>query len=781
MSDSAAAKLDPFDAIWAKSGEPGKSGESLAAHTGHVLANLASRRDRYPALYQHGGRPDLFDLAAWSVILHDLGKCAPGFQSMLRGGPRYEHRHEVLSLVAVGLLDVDDETRGLIAAGVATHHKDASVVRELYPFGSSDRTALLAEMSTAHEAALEGWMSGWGAQALLKLGFAALPPRQVKPKKAAFGEAFRVLQLLTERLDAEPATSPLSIAARSVRGLVVLADHAGSAHERLTDAPCLNSVAAFQQAARARLDRGLEPHQLEASRTLGHGLLVAPTGSGKTEAAFLWAAHQRDAGPGHPPVFYVLPYRASLNAMRARVPDYGVPETSVVLQHSTAAAALYGYLMEKPQGYAPNVAAKLAGLEKNLGKLMTAAVRILTPYQLLRAFFGLRGHEAVLTDASGGVVILDELHAYDLDRLALILMAMRHLARDCGARVLSMSATFPAVLREAITSALGGNITTITATPATQAAFVRHRLQITEGDLLSEATLAEVTRRFGEGEAVLVVASTVARAQAFYDRGCAVLGKAGVRLLHGRFTGRDRGAKERELGERVGTRRRAGHAQANEGTLLVATQVVEVSLDVDFDVLFTDPAPIEALLQRFGRVNRGRRGGLRDVIVHTEHPKEAARIYREDIIGAALAVLRPEAGKPIQESDVQRWVDACYEPIAVAWRAQLDKLMADAETTVLEANHPLSSHPELADLFDSLFDGAEVIPSAFAAEYETLLTTGPLEATMLRVPVSRGQRMMLQKKGLLERRGTGAQSFEVAKVRYDTERGLDLGVPDTES
>ncbi len=776
---------DALAHVWAKSAERGRpAGEALAAHTGHVLESLRRRRERYPELARHCDRADLFDVAAWAVLLHDLGKCAPGFQAMVRGGSRYDHRHEVLSLVVVGRLDVDGATRGLVAAGVGTHHKDASRIRERYPFGSADRDALLDELSPGDEAAWEAWLGGAGAPSLSKLGFAPLPRRRPLGKRDALVAAMGALQELVDSLvDGGDATSRLALAARAVRGLVVLADHAGSAHERLTAAPSLDSVAAFRDAAASSLERGLEPHQEAAARIDGHALLVAPTGSGKTEAALLWAARQRETRSGKPALFYVLPYRASLNAMRERIPRYGVADGSVVLQHSASAAALYGYLLDKPDGYTPSVAARIALHERNLATLMTAPVRVLTPYQLLRAFFGLPGHEAVLTDAAGGVFVLDELHAYDIPRLALILAGVRHLARDLGARVLAMSATLPSVLRAALAEVLGGSPVSIVADRATQERFARHTLRVAERDLISEESLADVERRFRAGEAVLVVATTVARAQSFFDAACARLGTDGISLLHGRFTGRDRGEKERRLAARVGTRTRAasGNQGGSQGTLLVATQVVEVSLDVDFDVLFSDPAPIEALLQRFGRVNRGRRGGLRDVVVHTHHPDDAARVYAPPVIAAALDVLRPHGDHDVQEWDVQDWVDAAYAPMAAAWKLELRDRMAAAEDGVIRINLPLESHPELARQFDELFDGSEVVPGGLADEHERLLLERPLEAMVLRVPISNGQRMMLRKKGLLERRQVGTSSFDVARVPYDSIRGLDLTARDDEA
>ena len=132
--------------------------------------------------------------------------------------------------------------------------------------------------------------------------------------------------------------------------------------------------------------------------------------------------------------------------MRLRITErYGVPEGAIVLQHAKATSDLYSFLTSN-KGYTGDEAVRAARHEQNLGRLITAPVRVLTPYQFLKAVFGLRGHEAVLTDAAGGLFILDELHAYDVQRLSLILAVIYRLANHLGARFLAMSATFPKVL-----------------------------------------------------------------------------------------------------------------------------------------------------------------------------------------------------------------------------------------------------------------------------------------------------------------------------------------------
>jgi CRISPR-associated endonuclease/helicase Cas3 len=753
---------DALAHIWAKSAAvPEEQGELLSLHTGWVLEELHLWRRRLANLATYS-RADIWDVAAWACLLHDTGKVAAGFQRMLRpDGRTFDHRHEVLSLVTVGWLDVSDDVRALVAAGVATHHKDWNQIWALYS-DIGERNRLLAEMSVEDERALRRWLSGEGAPNMEECGFARLPGLRDISAAEAMQHAFRCLRHLTEILEEENAVSRPNLAARASRGLILLADHAGSAHERLREPPALADAGAFRRAVPFLQDE-LPHHQDIAARSVGHCLLTAPTGSGKTEAALLWAAHQRATSGTPRTIFYVLPYRSSLNAMHARMQNkYGLHDNEVVLQHSSATTALYRRLLDE-KTYTSKQAESTARRNRALGKLMTAPVRILTPYQLLRGFFGLKGHEAILTDATEGVFILDELHAYDAERLALLLAAVEHLAKDLGASFMAMSATFPDVLCTLLADAVGP-VSLIEADQRTKDLARRHVLHLVDRDLLAAETVNEITRRFASGEAVLVVTTTVARAQEIYDLLKTRVPEGTISLLHGRFTGDDRATKEVHLMRRVANGRHRGDAS---GTILVATQVVEVSLDVDFDVLFSDPAPIEPLVQRFGRVNRARRPRLSDVIVHTSIPDASSHIYASATVESALKALRPCAGSPIDEDMVQAWVDAAYEPVRRQFIAHIRRMMREYRTSVIEANRPLESHDDLRSMFDKQFDGSEVVPMSLREEYERRQEEEPLLAPGLCVPISQGQWFKLRSSQRLV-------DSVFADCPYDSDRGLDL-------
>jgi CRISPR-associated endonuclease/helicase Cas3 len=438
----------------------------------------------------------------------------------------------------------------------------------------------------------------------------------------------------------------------------------------------------------------------------------------------------------------------------------------VVLQHAKATADLYTRLTRE-EGYTPERALKAARHEQNLGRLMTAPVRVLTPYQLLRAFFGLRGHEAVLTDAAGGLFVLDELHAYDVTRLSIILAAVQHLSQDLGAHFFAMSATFPNVLKTVWVESLSGVPLEIHADNETLKQFRRHTLHVLETDLTADVVLERIVSRYQQGEAVLVIATTVGRALKLFQTLRARVGNDAVWLLHSRFTAADRAEKEHLLGSRVGTGLRV---QGEPGTILVATQVVEVSLDVDFDVLFTDPAPLEALVQRFGRINRARRASARDVFVSSVLSDETQWVYDPQNVQRSVNILRPWSGQMIEENIVQLWVDAAYEPVAEGWLTEVRRGVRNILEGVVQTNRPLSSHPELEQAFERLFDGCEVVPKSFESEYRRRLSDEPLSAALLRVPISEGQRQRLRRAGLLD--------GEIARLPYSQTMGLDLSFRD---
>lgn len=776
-------------------------GETLAEHTWEVLKKLAELRALRPTLPALADVPRLWHCLFWACFLHDFGKVARGFQARLNGGPPWRHRHEVLSLafldwIAPGL--AGDEQTWVLAA-IASHHRDAEDIARLYPDLEDDPLApLLAEVDADAVTALWRWVDECAAAWRDALGFDAgevgtipLPPlasavEMVMAQGVRRARAW--LYRYSDWIDDLPrAADRVRVLGVILRGITTSADHMASAHLARVPPPVQESwedLAARILAPLRAQDPSIEPyaHQRASAAAAGRSaLLIAPTGSGKTEAALYWAL-----GDGKTPLtrlFYALPYQASMNAMfdRLRDPDRGFGPQAVGLQHGRALQALHARLLQSEEGVV--AAAAAARWERNLNTLHARPVKVFSPYQMLKALFQLRGFEAILTDYAGGAFVLDEIHAYDPERLALILALIAHLRVWYGARFLVMSATFPEIIRQRLIEALGTHHT-ITAGPTLFARFRRHRLHILAGELTADG-VDRIVKDVRGGKQVLVCANTVRRAQEMHT----ALQRAGlpahqVLLLHSRYTFGDRNHREISIRSRCGA---DVPLDQRAPLALVATQVVEVSLDIDLDTIYSDPAPLEALLQRFGRVNRRGRKGICPVHVFRE-PADGQGVYgrRDDreqagrIVQVTLAELEQHDGAIIDEAETGVWLDAIYaDPILRAqWNAAYERV-ADQAALILRDLRPFTSDPRREDEFEQLFDGVEVIPRCFEQQYLDHLTKDEfIEASNYLVSISKQKFVILRRQGKVRPAiYEGSRRAWVVDLDYDTELGLHFDAP----
>ncbi|KJE20495.1 CRISPR-associated helicase, Cas3 family [Frankia torreyi] len=437
----------------------------------------------------------------------------------------------------------------------------------------------------------------------------------------------------------------------------------------------------FGKAARAA-----QSAAVELARDMpGAGLLIleAPMGEGKTEAAFA-AAEVLAAKVGADGVYVGMPTQATSDPMFSRVRAWLAAvdvEVPIGLLHGRARfnpewAALrsqisfagvhddlddfgmtddygmgdafglgdeFGVDGEGRAGAAARSEAPPAGPAAAADWFLGAKRGLLAPVtvgtvdQLLHA--ATRTKHVMLRHAglAGRVVILDEVHAYDVYMAQFLFEALRWLA-DSGVPVIVLSATLPPALREQLARAyLQGALQcrdvdlaalpTPDGYPSTTAVFTRggepdfagvsaqpwrpstpvNVRILDEDDAFDPRTVAAaVTRAVGDGGCALVVCNTVRRAQDVYAELAAAFG-ADVVLLHSRFTAAERAHRTAEVVDRLGPPGRTGAAARPRRLVVVATQVAEQSFDVDVDVLITDLAPVDLLLQRVGRLHRHER------------------------------------------------------------------------------------------------------------------------------------------------------------------------------
>lgn len=766
--------------IWAKSSRNGEPGESLARHSVSVARALNQLATRSPSLGELVEEPRLWHRAFWACWLHDLGKAARAFQRYLRAESRpWDHRHEVLSLAFLGWVSPpESEDFAWIAAAIASHHRDAPlIVGERYnPLNRIEDLALdgmVAELEEDCILAMAAWLRetapAWlRGSTLSRLGVQPASCVPEHPDVQQFRReapqhiliALMAYRQLWERHRANLGDSAEKRQGVLLRGLVTLSDHLASAHAPALERLRLPDPAELLERAGAGADP--RSHQRSASQVNGSLLLAAPTGSGKTEAALMWARQQRNAHMGESRLIYLLPYQASANAMRERLTRQ--LQCAVGLLHGRSVQVLYRELTER--GCDGREAEREARRAANLTRLHQPPVWVTTPYQLLRAAYRLRGYETVWATLGNSLIVLDEPHAYEPQRLGLILGLLAALVERWGVRVCAMTATLPSWLKRLLEESL--QCTTLPIDRELFAAFRRHQLRVLDGEITSFDILDRICRDARAGTSVLVSVNTVRRAQhvwaALRDR----LGNERVKLLHSRFTSRDRLDLEQTI---LGSLR--AEAEKSSAMVLVATQVVEVSLDLDFDTIYTEPAPLEALAQRFGRVNRrGKKGANGIVPVHVvDTPIDGQGVYDARLVARTLALLKREDGGTIDEAMLTDWLDQVYgEDLAAEWASLVQHHRDEFERACIHPLRAFESDDALESAFERLFDATEVLPRGLLEEYRQLSEVSILEAQALLVPLAQRQVWWLEER--IER--DPHLGVFVVDLPYDPTIGLQL-------
>lgn len=386
--------------------------------------------------------------------------------------------------------------------------------------------------------------------------------------------------------------------------------------------------------------RPLQDAAIEITNTLTPPCLVmveASMGEGKTEAALFLADHlQHQTGIGG---FYIgLPTQATSNAMFERVRDFlkgRYTDTVINLTLSHAAAALKGTYQD--------TVCRLDQVYDQEGKGVfasewhTARKRtLLSPYGVGTIDQGLMGvvrsrHQFVrLFGLAGRTIILDEIHAYDL-YTSTLLERFLEWAAVLGSPVIALSATLPTTTRQRLLTAYAAGCgqaePTLPQAPYPRITAFAGGTAVAQTFEASEHVCRHLKIRWAsdgewpaelhqmlshDGGCVAVICSTVNRAQAAYQRLQTHFPNDELGLFHGRFLFKDRERIEKDCLEKFGK----GTDHRPQRFVLVATQVIEQSLDVDFDLMISDLAPIDLLLQRSGRLHRHTRE-MRPPLLHT--------------------------------------------------------------------------------------------------------------------------------------------------------------------
>jgi CRISPR-associated endonuclease/helicase Cas3 len=376
--------------------------------------------------------------------------------------------------------------------------------------------------------------------------------------------------------------------------------------------------------------RGIQHLVTELPIETGLTLIEAPTGSGKTEAAIAYASRLLAAALADSIVF-ALPTQATANAMLERLEEAGkklFPDgVNVVLAHGKAGfnrdfiKLKNATIGKTAQGTEEAFAQCTQWLATSRKRVFLGQIGVCTIDQVLLSVLPVRHNFVRAFGIRKSILIVDEIHAYDSYMNGLLDHVLER-QREAGGSAILLSATLPSARRSQIFEKWGSfipetniNISYPLVTHAgievsnwesperEENHIVKVTAQPTENMLPDNALLDEMLKAAIKGALVVIICNLVKDAQKVSRRLKQLMMEKGVSigidLFHSRFRFMDRQKIEMSVMEKYGK----GPLRAS-GRILVSTQVVEQSLDLDFDWMITQLCPIDLLFQRLGRLYR---------------------------------------------------------------------------------------------------------------------------------------------------------------------------------
>ena len=354
-------------------------------------------------------------------------------------------------------------------------------------------------------------------------------------------------------------------------------------------------------------------------------IVQAPTGCGKTETSLLWSDTVQNKTRSKR-IFYLLPYTASINSLYKRLKKDNI---SVGVLHSKVKSLL---LREDD---VDNIDEEMQLFKKNIKQITVSTI-----YQIIKVVFGAKDWEMILSQFKNSIFIIDEIHCFDIKQFTLLIETLRWLKKEFDINICIMSASIPTNMLNIIKDRL--SIHKIIKADKKDY-LIRHRIKYINNTILNDIKL--IYKSIESNKKTLICVNNVDVSQELYGLLKNKYKNKKIKLIHGRYNARDRSIIENGI---------------DEADILIGTQAIEVSLDIDYDIMFTEIAPFDSLLQRFGRVNRKGKKGISDIYIYNQN---CFSIYDDEIINNTLSVINEIETNDkgiIKEDTTIKYLDKVY-------------------------------------------------------------------------------------------------------------------------
>lgn len=527
--------------------------ETIEEHTNRLLDNLESFKNLYPNININ------WELLYLACLYHDLGKINKDFQDKIKGKKiENEIPHAYLSSGLLPISDILDihgkEGVKILVNAIIYHHERNFKV---------DINTNLDYINDKIKG-IDEEINKFQYNKISNLKANKFPLRYFSADKVYEKDGQEVFHEYIK-----------------VKGMLNRIDHAASAHEK-TEYPNdfleegLEDLLKFWRKKDSNSNwNDLQKFMKENKDN--NVVAIAQTGMGKTEAGLLWIGNSKG--------FFTLPLKVAINAIYDRIIHDIVLEnidSRVGMLHSDSFSE-YIKRSDKEEGLSRYY---------DRTKLLSLPLTVTTLDQLFDFVYRYKGFELKLASLSYSKVVIDEIQMYSPELVAYLIYGLK-LITDIGGKFAILTATFPPIFEDLLVKE---KIKFIKPKPFIEDDNkIRHSIKVID-ELISPSFIIEQAKLNNK---VLVICNTIKAAQETYETLNNDFELDDLNLIHSYFTKEDRGIKESKILE-------LGKKESMGKGIWIGTQILEASLDIDFDVIITELSDINGLFQRLGRCYRKR-------------------------------------------------------------------------------------------------------------------------------------------------------------------------------